>query len=105
MFFIPLDRSFGAVPSISDVILIPWVTPSPRRRGHLGRCARSFSHRYLAEANEREVPERRHRASLDHVDLRRRLRPAQIACPGELGAPTEPPRRRRKPMFERAAQA
>src|SRR5438093_2238536 len=59
----------------------------------------------LAEANEREVPERRHRAPLDQTDLRCRLRPAQIACPGELGAPAEPASRRREPTLERAAQA
>src|SRR5690242_1480307 len=32
------------------------------------------------------------------------LRPAHIAPPCELGAPAQPPRRRREPMLERATQ-
>src|SRR6266571_8720944 len=96
-----MESFLWIVPSIGDVILP--VTPSPP--SHHARRARGFGHRRLAEANEREVPERRHRAPLDQADLRRRLRPAQIARPCKLGAPAEPPRRWREPMLKRAAQA
>src|SRR5262249_35209260 len=69
-----------------------------------GVVAPPLGHRILAKSYEREMPERRHRTSLDQADMRRRLRPAHIARPRELGAPAKPSRRRREPMLQRATQ-
>src|SRR5581483_5011144 len=48
----------------------------------------------LAEADQVEVPERRHRAALDQADSAGACRPFRIALERKLGAPAELERRR-----------
>src|SRR5262245_60180008 len=69
-----------------------------RHRHGLARSA-------LAEADQREMPERRHGAALDQVNAVGAPRPFGVTRPGELGAPAELARRRREPMLQRAPQA
>ena len=62
--------------------------------------------RHLAEADDREVPERRHRPTLDQADIvRRRLHPAGEALPREIGLPAELARHRLEPALEGEARA
>src|SRR5271165_5084543 len=58
----------------------------------------------LAEADQREMPERRHRAALDEVHAGGLIGPPRVALEGKFGAPAELARGRLKPMLERTAQ-
>src|SRR4051794_22080684 len=58
----------------------------------------------LGEADEREVPQRRHRAPLDELHLGRLLGPLRVAPPGEFRSPAELARGRCKPALQRTAQ-
>src|SRR5262245_59767802 len=58
----------------------------------------------LGKANEREMPERRHRPAFDQLDVPGLRRPAGIALERKFGAPAELARRRREPLLERAAE-
>src|SRR5262245_41676476 len=82
----------------------------------LRACARSHSSRRayasacktsgveLAEADEREVAERRHRAALDEIGGRRSAGPALEARPWEFRPPTEPLRDGLEHVLERLAR-
>src|SRR3974390_1184552 len=59
----------------------------------------------LGEADEREVPERRKRATFDQRHALRLLGPARVTRERNLRAPAELARSRLEPMFERAAKA
>src|SRR5690242_891702 len=59
----------------------------------------------LAEADQREVPERRYRAAFDQLHAVRTFGPFREYRPGEIGAPPEPARQRRHGLFDPAAQA
>src|SRR5215472_3963599 len=66
-----------------------------------GRGTRPLRAALLEEADEREVAERRHGAALDQANAVRPFRPLGVPFERELGAPAEPARRGRKPVFER----
>src|ERR1700722_7739275 len=71
-----------------------------RRSGRL----RSAHALFFGEANEREMPERRHRAAFEQVNIPCPGRPTLVALEGEVRSPAELTRRRREPMLQRPAK-
>src|SRR5262245_8316243 len=59
---------------------------------------------HLAEANEREVAERRHMAALDQMHLGVTLGPLREPRPGKFGTPAEAARERREARLERTTE-
>src|SRR5262245_47105686 len=57
----------------------------------------------FAEADEREVAQRRHRAPLDQIDALRLCGPIRVPLPWKLGAPAESACHRRDQMFDGTA--
>ena len=66
------------------------------------RCCSAVPGTELAEADEREMAERRHRPALDEIGRRRALGPALETRPRKLGPPAQPLRDRLEHMLERA---
>src|SRR5271170_2699547 len=77
---------------------------SARRPGRRGRFVPDRA-ALLAEADQREVSERRHGAPLDQRHALGARRPGGVTRKGEFGTPAELARRRLEPMLERPAQA
>src|SRR5215468_7266059 len=65
-----------------------------------GRCIH-----VLAETDQREMSERWHRPPLDQRNTGRALGPLGEPPPRKFRTPAEPPRDRREPLLERAAQS
>src|SRR5260221_5832188 len=76
--------------------------PLPGRSG--SGCVNRLQNSALAEADQREMPHRRHRPALDHLETGA-ARPIRQPCPGKLRTPAEPSRQRREALLENAAKA
>src|SRR5438874_11087946 len=59
----------------------------------------------FSEADEIEISERRHGATLNQLHIGSARRPARVTCEGEFRTPAKLARRRLEPMFERAPQS
>src|SRR4051794_32550617 len=79
---------------------------SPQQRQKAAAPSGGGSALQLAEADEREVSERRDQPALEQLEALRAREPAQIARPAELGgAEAEPAHHRLQRLLDDAAQA
>src|ERR1700730_2830397 len=85
-------RARGRQPSHYNI----WSLRSARRRQIAAQPA---------EADQRKMPERRHRAALDDLDAAVARGPLRQALPAEFRPPAEPARQRREALLEDGARA